>query len=248
MNTFEVYDTLISIERRLSNMYHRFSTLFKENTEVHNFWASIANHKKGHSETLTLSKGYLMWNHPALRHKKVSLLQGSEIRELESLSAKLKEYERKMKKERVSLQESLDILLKIEGSELNHLYNRLVHISGFNLSDKLENAHRSIYEHMKIIKSFMDKYYRGDHPPICAEDYVYVEPVLSIPLEIVKGKIVEVVPDMSYGFIEGEDGQMYMFLPEDLYNGGWGDAEVNKDVEFSALGLPWGPRAKDVRL
>ena len=82
MNTPEVYDIAIGIERRLSNMYHRFSTLFKENPEVHNFWTSVAGHEKSHSEALTFSKGYLMWNRP-VKQKKTPLLEGSAISELE---------------------------------------------------------------------------------------------------------------------------------------------------------------------
>lgn len=254
MNTFEAYDLAIGIERRLSNMYHRFSTLFKENPEVHNFWTGIANHEKGHSETLTLSKGYLLWNHPSLKHKKISLVRGSDIKELESLQESLKEYERKVKKEKISLQEALDILLRIENSELNHLYNRLIHLSGFKLSRKPDvplsagTRHRSMYEHMKVIKSFMDKYYRGSLPPICVEDFAEggAPPVLTTS-ESFRGKIVEIIPEMSYGFIEGEDRKRYMFLPEDLLQGGWNDAAVNKSVEFKVMALPWGLRASNIK-
>ena len=246
MNAIEVYDIAIGIERRLSNMYHRFSTLFKENYEVHNFWMGIANHEKSHSETLTLSKCYLMWNHPALKRKKATLIEGSDIREIESLLVMLKESERKVRKERISLQEALHIVLNIESSELNHLYNRLVHLSGFKFSQKPEHAYRSVYEHMKVIKSFMDKYYRGNLPAIRIEDYKEVRPAPSVPVWTVRGKIVEIVSEMSYGFIEGEDGQIYMFLPEDVYKGGWVEAEVNKNVEFSVMGLPWGPRANNI--
>jgi len=52
---------------------------------------------------------------------------------------------------------------------------------------------------------------------------------------------------MSYGFIEGEDGKSYMFLPEDISEETWDDAEVNKHVEFSVVKLPWGPKAKDIK-
>lgn len=253
MNTFEVYDMVIGIERRLSNMYHRFSTLFKENPEVHNFWMGIANQEKSHSETLTLSKGYLMWNHPALKRKKTSLIHKSVIGEIESLLLLLKEYERKVRKERISLQEAIDILLKIESSELNHLYNRLIHLSGFKLSRRPDTrlspgtGHNSIYEHMKVIKSFMDKYYRGTLPAIRIEDYVATEHSPLTPASAARGRIIEIYSDMSYGLIRGEDGQTYMFLPEDMPNGGWKDAEVNKDVEFSVIDLPWGPRANNIR-
>ncbi len=254
MNTLEVYDMVIGIERRLSNMYHRFSTLFKENPEVYNFWMGIAIQEKSHSETLTLSKGYLMWNHPALKRKNASLIHKSVVRDIESLLLMLKKYERKVRKERISLQEAIDILWEIESSELNHLYNRLIHLSGFKLSRKPDtrlsagSGYHSIYEHMKVIKSFMDKYYRGTLPTIRIEDYAEAEPSTSAPASVVRGRIVEIYPDMSYGFIKGENGQIYMFLPEDMPNKGWKDAEVNKDVEFSVIELPWGPRASNIRL
>ncbi|OGW56589.1 MAG: hypothetical protein A2Y48_04915 [Nitrospirae bacterium RIFCSPLOW2_12_42_9] len=247
MDTLEVYDIAIGIERRLSNMYHRFSTLFKENTEIQTFWIGIANHEKSHSETLTLSKGYLMWNHPSIRKRRINLIQHSDTKELETLEYVLKEYERKIRRERVSLQEALDILLKIENSELNHLYKRLINLSGFKLLPRPENSHRFIYEHMKTIKSFMDKYYRGNQPAIQVEDYAD-ETVLSSPLsEVLQGKIVEIESEMSYGFIEGKDGERYMFLPEDISSGTWEDVKRDTPVEFSSIRLPWGPRANNIR-
>ncbi len=248
MNTLEIYDIAIGIERRLSNMYHRFSTVFKENPEVHNFWAGVASHEKSHSEALTLSKGYLMWNHPSFRHKKAPMIQRSDITDLESLEMMFKECERKVKRERISLQEALDILLKIESSELNHLYNRLIHLSGFKLSQKPEDTYRSIYEHMKFIKSFMNKYYRGNLPAIRVDEYADTRPAPppAIPGAL-GGKISEVISEMSYGFIEGGDGRRYMFLPEDVSQGEWKDAEINKFVEFSVMDLPWGPRANNIR-
>ena len=249
MNTPEVYDIAIGIERRLSNMYHRFSTLFKENPEVHNFWTSVAGHEKSHSEALTFSKGYLMWNRP-VKQKKTPLLEGSAISELESLEEVLREYERKVKKERVSLQEALDILLKIENGGLNHLYNQLVHLSGFRPPQKAEGTYCPVYEHMKVIKSFVDKYYRGPLPPICIEDYADTGPLKPQPTTpaagMMRGKIIEIISGMSYGFIEGADRQTYLFLPEDILQGEWGPAVINQAVEFSVMGLPWGPRAMNI--
>lgn len=249
MNTLEVYDMAIDIERRLSNMYHRFSTLFKENSEIHNFWSGVANHEKSHSEMLTLSKGYLLWNHPSLEHEKDALINKSCVKELELLETILKEYERKIKRERISLQEALEILLTIENSELNQLYNRLINLSGFRPSQKPENMYCFIYEHMKVIKLFMDKHYRGNLPTIRVEEYKKTN---ALPLETapgrVRGKIAEVIPEMSYGFIEGEDARRYMFLPEDISEGKWEDAEIGRDVEFSVIGLPWGPRANNVKI
>jgi len=249
MNTPEVYDIAIGIERRLSNMYHRFSTLFKENPEVHNFWTSVAGHEKSHSEALTFSKGYLMWNRP-VKQKKTPLLEGSAISELESLEEVLREYERKVKKERVSLQEALDILLKIENGGLNHLYNQLVHLSGFRPPQKAEGTYCPVYEHMKVIKSFVDKYYRGSLPPICIADYADtgpLQPRTATPAEgMMRGKITEILLDMSYGFIEGADRQTYLFLPEDIFQGEWEFAALNQVVEFSVMELPWGPRAVNI--
>ena len=248
MNTLEVYDIAIGIELRLSNIYYRFSTLFKDNSEVHNFWAGIANHKKCHSEALILSKGYIICNRNNFSSgHNASLSQGSDIKYLESLELMLREYERMVKKKRVSLQEALDILLKIENSELNHLYNSLINLSGFKHPQKPENTYSSIYEHVKLIKLFIDKYYRGNLPSIRVEDYLVKPPFPTTSTGgAIKGKVIEIVSDMSYGFIEGVDGNRYMFLPEDISYGEWKDARVNKDVEFSFIGLPWGPRAKDI--
>jgi len=254
MNTSEAFDLAIGIERRLSNMYQRFSSLFKENPEIYNFWTGIASHEKSHSEILTLSKGYLLWNHPGLKHKKISLVRRSHIKVLESLQESLKEYERKIKKEKISLQEALDMLVKIENSELNHLFNRLVHLSGFKPSRRPDSSlsggarYCSIYEHMKVIKEFMDKYYRGSLPSICLEDFAggNVSPMM-VTSESLRGKIVEIVQEMSYGFIEGEDRKRYMFLPEDLSRGDLGDPLLGRSVEYRFVALPWGLKAMDIR-
>ena len=94
---------------------------------------------------------------------------------------------------------------------------------------------------MKIIKAFAKKYYRGNIPQIQVE---------AAPSDISSkaGKITEITPDMSYGFIEGGDGERYMFLPEDISAGTWDNAEVNKSVQFSVVNLPWGARAKDIKI
>ncbi len=279
MNVFEVFDIAIGIEKRLSNMYYKFSSLFKENKEIHNFWTGIANHEKSHSETLTFGKGYLQWNHPSLKHKDIPIVHTSDIKELGSLDLITKGHERKTKKGKLSLQDTLEILLTIENSELNHLYNRLVHISGLKLSQRPEHVYKTIYEHMKVIKLFVDKHYRGSLPAIRIEDYNEVKPLPAsptatetvsvqvsvsetVPVSVTKpeplqipasvgtagGKIAEIFPDISYGFIAGDDGQRYMFLPEDISSGKWEEATVNESVDFSVMQLPWGPRATNINL
>ncbi len=251
MNISEVFDAAIDIEKRLSNLYYKLSNLFRDNSEVYNFWIKIADHEKSHCETLTLSKGCQSWEQHSSNKKNVTAVDVTDISTLQLLNVMIKDIERLLKKETVSLQDALDMLLRIENSEINHLYNKLVSISGFRFQQKPEDSHRSIYEHMKTIKAFSEKYYRGNIPPILVEDYKYVKtPIPSAPSAISSkaGKITEITADMSYGFIEGGDGERYMFLPEDIYAGTWDDAEVNKPVQFSVVRLPWGPRAKNVKI
>ena len=252
MNILKAYDTAIDTEKRLSNLYYRLSNLFNNNTEIHNFWTSIADHEKSHCETLTLSKGYLLWSHPsvkqAVKQENIFSLNRSEITGLEGLNLMIRDYERRFKKKIPSLQGALGVLLKIENSELNRLYNRLIRLSGVKLPQKPENAPRSIQEHEKVIKAFIDKHYRGSIPTVSIEDYADTRPAPSSREDGVTGKIAEVVSDMSYGFIDGEDGERYLFLPEDILQGNWADAEVNKSVEFSVAKFPWGSRAKDIKM
>lgn len=251
MNISEVFDAAIDIEKRLSNLYYKLSTLFRDNSEVYNFWIKIADHEKSHCETLTLSKGCQSWNHSSAKKKNRTSVDVTDISALQLLNAMIKDFERILKKEMVSLQDALDMLLKIENSEINHIYNRLVRIYGFQFQQKPEESHRSVYEHMKIIKAFATKYYRGNIPPIQVEDYKDVKtPIPSAPSDISSkaGKITEIMSDMSYGFIEGGDGERYMFLPEDISAGTWDNAEVNKGVQFSVVNLPWGARAKDIKI
>lgn len=270
MNVFDVFDIAIGIEKRLSNMYYKFSSLFKDSTEIHNFWIGIASHEKLHAETLTMSKAYLQWDHPSLKHKDKPLVHFSDVKELESLGAITKEYDSKTRKQRLSLQDAIELLLNIENSELNHIYNRLVHVSGIRLSQKPEAVHKTIYEHVKFIKTFMDKHYRGNLPAIRVDDFKEVRH-LETPApfqvaqaaadakttktdhtaglnETIKGKIAEILQDMQYGFIEGEDSHRYMFLADELTKDRWEDLKVNDCVEFSVIQLPWGPKAVDINL
>ncbi len=251
MSISELFDAAIDIEKRLSNLYYRLSNLFRENSEVYNFWIKISDHEKSHCETLTLSKGCKSWDQPIAGQKNSASPDVSDIATLELLNVAIKDFERILKKEMVSLQDALEMLLKIENSEINHIYNKLVQISGLQFQHKPEESHRSIYEHMKIINAFAKKYYRGNTKSIQVEDYKDVKtPIPSAPSApgSKAGKITEIEADMLYGFIGGGDGEKYMFLPEDISAGTWGDAEVNKPVEFSVVNLPWGPRAKDVRI
>ena len=241
MNISEVFDAAIDIEKRLSNLYYKLSNLFRDNSEVYNFWIKIADHEKSHCETLTLSKGCQSWNHSSAKKKNRTSVDVTDVSTLQRLNIMIKDFERILKKEMVSLQDALDMLLKIENSEINHIYDRLVRIYGFQFQQKPEESHRSVYEHMKIIKAFAKKYYRGNIPQIQVE---------SAPSDISSkaGKITEITPDMSYGLIEGGDGERYMFLPEDISAGTWDNAEVNKSVQFSVVNLPWGARAKDIKI
>lgn len=243
----EIFDTAIDIEKRLSNLYYKFANLFRDNSEVHNFWIKIADHEKLHCETLALNKGCQSWDSPAVLHRVKTHIARADIAVIESLDIMLKDFERVLKKEAVSLQDAISILLKIENSGYNHIYNILSHTSGIKFQQDTEDPHRSVYEHMKIIKAFSDKYHSGESQDIRIEDYKDVKvPTRSSPGSK-RGKITELMRDMSYGLIEGEDGETCMFLPEDISDGRWEDAEVNKPVEFSVVKLPWGPRAKDIR-
>lgn len=243
----EVFDTAIDIEKRLSNLYHKFANLFRDNSDVHNFWIKIADHEKLHCEMLSLNKGCQSWNNPSVLHRAKKNIVKADITVIESLSLMLKEYERLLKKEAVSLQDAIGILLKIENSGYNHIYNKLIHMSGIRFQQDADDPHRSVYEHMKIIKAFSDRYFSGEDHGIRVEDYK-VSRVPAPPVQGDKrGKITEIVRDMSYGFIEGEDGERYMFLPDNLTVGTWDEARINMPVAFSVVNLPWGPRAKDVK-
>ena len=247
MKITEVFDTAIDIEKRLYNLYYKLSNLFRDNSEVHNFWVKIANHEKLHCETLLLNKGCQAWDSPSVLHRVKKQIVKADIAVIESLNLMLKDFERRLKKETVSLQDAIGMLLKIENSDYNHIYDKLIHTSGIKFQQAPDDPHRSIYEHMKIIKAFSDKYYTGNSRCIRIEDYKNVKvPARPLPGDK-RGKITEIVRDMSYGFIEGEDGEAYMFLPEDITEGTWDDAEVDKPVEFSVVKLPWGPRAKYIK-
>ncbi len=244
----EVFDAAINIEKRLANLYYKFANLFRDNSEVNNFWVKIANHEKLHGETLSLNKECQLWDSPAVLHRAKKYIARADIALIESIDLMLRDFERKLRKETVSLQDAIGMLLKLENSDYNHVYNRLIHTSRIKFKQTSEDPHRSVYEHMKIIKTFSDKYYTGASQDFRVEDYKEVKVHATSSRKHKTGKITSIMRDMSYGFIKGKEGEACMFLPEDISEGAWEDADVNMPVEYSVVKLPWGPRAKDIKI
>src|SRR3972149_5332851 len=158
----EVFDTAIDIEKRLSNLYYKFSNLFRDNSEVYNFWIKIASHEKLHCETLLLNKGCQAWDSPSVLHRVKKQIVKADIAVIESLNLMLKDFERRLKKEMVSLQDAIGMLLKIENSDYNHIYDKLIHTSG--IKGEFRDV-ASLFPILEIIKSllcFLSKYYTGN--------------------------------------------------------------------------------------
>ncbi len=244
----EVFDAAIDIEKRLSNLYYKFANLFRDNSDVHNFWVMIANHEKLHCETLALNKGCQSWDNPAVLNRFKKHIVKGDIAAIESIDMILADFERSLKREPLSLQDAISMLLKIENSGYNHIYNKLIHTSGIQFQQDADDPHRSVYEHMKIIKAFSDKYYSGESHGIRVEEYRDIRvPAPSSP-GAKRGKIAEIVREMSYGLVEADDGQTCMFLPEDITGGTWDEAEVDKPAGFIVVRSPWGARATDVKI
>lgn len=69
-----------------------------------------------------------------------------------------------------------------------------------------------------------------------------------------KGKIVNLLTQKMYGFIESENGQEYFFHKQDL-NGDWNElcmdwklSTQKINVSFEPKSTPKGPRAENVNL
>lgn len=234
MNTIEAYDTVIGLEKGFSNIYHRFASLFRDKKDIYNFWNGLAATEKGHSEALILSKGSLKDS-----VRKSNFFKKEELKRLEDLKCIAREWQRKSFREGLTLQEAIDMLLKVEKTGLHYLYEKLAQASGINIKWSLDDHKKRILPFIQQHKGYGDT----------VKDILIPE-IVSMDTDrktILQGNIIEIEKETLYGLIKGEDGQTYMFLPEDLPPGGWEGIELNRKVEFSVLRFPWGPRAQGIR-
>ncbi len=66
--------------------------------------------------------------------------------------------------------------------------------------------------------------------------------------DILHGEIVELEPELGYGFVRADDGREVYFQKDGLLTGAWDDLEIGTRLRFRELDGEKGPFAVDVAL
>jgi hypothetical protein len=262
MNSVTVYDLAIQIEQKVSQLYSRFSDLFRDNLPVSRFWAQMAHHEKVHAETLLLSKGYLQWDPSVPEGKNLPHPPSFKEPDLKAMIERIRGHEKQVRKQKTTLKDAVNMMLEIENSEIGHLYGHLVHFLGLKRKGDSEIG-LAAREHSQMIVHFLKQASLGGRLEV--ERLAVPESVpqkRKLPkggsvirtskgpekIGMLRGQIAEMVLPMGYGLIDGEDGRSYLFLPEDVEGKSAGSVLENQRVAFFWRDLPWGPRAYQIKI
>ncbi|MBI4715522.1 MAG: hypothetical protein HY760_06265, partial [Nitrospirae bacterium] len=157
MDTVQIYDLAIQIEQKVSQLYARFSTLFRNDLQASRFWTQLSYHEKAHAEALMRGKGSLLGAGSVVTENGKSRTSPSvNSSELEAVFEKVREHERTIRKEKPTLQEALTMMMEIENGEIHQIYSRLVQPSG-TVQTGRSDASPSPREHALMIKDFLSR-------------------------------------------------------------------------------------------
>ncbi|MBI5198022.1 MAG: hypothetical protein HZA19_05370 [Nitrospirae bacterium] len=260
MNTVDAFDLAIQIEQKVSRLYERFSALFRGNQMASRFWSTIAYHEKDHAENLMRSKGSFLGLHRGQPDNgKVPAVLNS--KDLEAIFQKIREQEKKVKKERPTLQQAVAMMLEIENGEIHHIYNALIRLAGRKKGKESLISSDAAMEHARVIKDFLHHTPVGGQLTLQGSDLPKqiivpkkpVEPEVSTPSKGPsagrrRGRIIDITPEMRHGLIAGEDGRQYLFLigEEGIQDGS--SLATGISVSFCWQEYPWGPRAYQIKM
>ena len=135
MSTQESFDPLIrfaEIERLVSKIYFRFSHLFLSKSKLRDFWWEMAKEEEQHACILNACRA-LIENYedekldPSISHHKADELKQWLLAYLSRGTASM------------GVEESFRIALKIESSEIDSIYGRLLQLGGPKIAKTMEN-------------------------------------------------------------------------------------------------------------
>ena len=135
MSTSEPFDPLLrfaEIERLVAKIYFRFSHLFLAQPELRDFWWEMAKEEEQHGCILQACRAVIENYEEERLDPDISRDKARE------LSAWLQSFLARGTAS-LSVEEAFRIALEIEGSEIDAIYSKLIHLGGPQIATTMEN-------------------------------------------------------------------------------------------------------------
>jgi len=135
MSTIEPFDPLLrfaEIERLVSKIYFRFSHLFLAQPELRDFWWEMAKEEEQHGCILQACRAVIENYEEERLDPDISRDKARE------LSARIESF-LSQGTASLSIEEAFRIALEIEGSEIDAIYSKLIHLGGPQIATTMEN-------------------------------------------------------------------------------------------------------------
>ncbi|MFQ5682727.1 MAG: hypothetical protein ACE5HC_05575 [Candidatus Binatia bacterium] len=129
---FNPLERFAEVERLVSKVYFRFSHLFLHHPELRDFWWYMARDEEQHSAILLACEKMI----ESFPDEAVDPSIGRE--KADQLSAQIMDYLSKGTPS-ITIDEAFKIALEIETSEIDTIYNKLVHLGGPKIAKTMEN-------------------------------------------------------------------------------------------------------------
>lgn len=130
--TFDPLVDFAEIESLVARVYFRFSHLFIDQPELRDFWWEMAKQEEQHAAILMACKAVIE-NYPD------EPLDPSISREMaDQLSSRLKAHLARGTPA-ITVDEAFKIALEIEGSEIDAIYSKLIHLGGPKVAKTMES-------------------------------------------------------------------------------------------------------------
>jgi hypothetical protein len=135
MSTIEPFDPLLrfaEIERLVSKIYFRFSHLFLAQPELRDFWWEMAKEEEQHGCILQACRAVIENYEEERLDPDISRDKARE------LSARIESF-LSQGTASLNIEEAFRIALEIEGSEIDAIYSKLIHLGGPQIATTMEN-------------------------------------------------------------------------------------------------------------
>ena len=135
MSTSEPFDPLLrfaEIERLVAKIYFRFSHLFLARPELRDFWWEMAKEEEQHGCILQACRAVIENYEEERLDPDISRDKARE------LSARIESFLARGTAA-VNIEEAFRIALEIEGSEIDAIYSKLIHLGGPQIATTMEN-------------------------------------------------------------------------------------------------------------
>jgi hypothetical protein len=135
MSTSEPFDPLLrfaEIERLVAKIYFRFSHLFLAQPELRDFWWEMAKEEEEHGCILQACRAVIENYEEERLDPDISRDKARE------LSARIESFLSRGTAS-LNIEEAFRIALEIEGSEIDAIYSKLIHLGGPQIATTMEN-------------------------------------------------------------------------------------------------------------